>query len=260
LGIVLVALKNDQVAIESFREALSLGNTDPDLYLRLSQLLAKEGPEKLEEARSKSKRALTLSLEKLKESQKEVEQRISQNSLANQLKNQEQFKELEQLNELAEDAFTHYTRINLSNEVQMMFDKIESTYPGSGQLLYLIGEYYQKRQQFKKAKSYFQEAIQYTPRLREAHLALAKLLENSGQLSPAITSYERALSLNPDQPEPYDALIRLYRKQGRLNVLCDRWKARYRADIDNKILKEFLIEALHKSERYEEAKQIIKEG
>ena len=260
MGIVLVALEKDQAAIESFREALAMGNRNPDLYLRLSQLLAIKGPEKMEEARSKSKKALTLSLEKLKESQNEVEQRISQNSLANQLKNQEQFKELEELNELAKDAFTHYTKINLSDEIQMMFDKIESTYPGSGRLLYLIGDYYQKRQQSKKAKLYFQEAIRYTPKLREAHIGLARLFERSGKHTSAISSYERALSLDPKQPEPYDALIRLYRKQGELNTLCDRWKARYRANIDNEILKEFLIEALHKSKRYDEAKKLIKEG
>ena len=259
LGITLMALNKNQQAIEYFRDALEMGSQDPDLYLRLSQLMAKGGSEQLTEARLKSKRALELSLEELQKTQQKVEQSLNENSLGNQVKNQERFKKLKKLNSLAERAFKHFTDINSRSDISKMFDQIESEYPGSGRLQYLIGDYYREAQEYDIAKSYYQEAIKYTPRLREAHIGLARLFDEGGQNVSAIRSYERALSLNPEQPGPYDALIRLYRKQGELNSLCDRWKALYRANIDNKILKEFLIEALHKSERYDEAKQLIKE-
>lgn len=257
LGIALTELERHQAAINVFRKALSLGNKNPDLYLRLSKLLAQKGQEKLPEAWSKSKLALNLSLKELKKSQKEVEQQLSKNSLGNQLKNKEQFEKIEQLNKLAERSFKHFTGINSSTGIRKIFDQIESEYPGSGQLLYLIGDYYQGEQQYKRAKSYYQKSIKYSPQFRDAHVGLGDLLEADGQYSDAISSYERALSLDPQKPEPYDALIRLYRKQGQLNALCDRWKAKYRANLKNKILKDFLIEALHKAKRYDEAKKVI---
>jgi lipopolysaccharide biosynthesis regulator YciM len=122
-----------------------------------------------------------------------------------------------------------------------------------------MGDYYQQQNQQKLSRSHYEKAIRYSPQLRKAHLALAQLFEQAGQNKDAITAYERVLSLDAQKPEAYDALIRLYRKTGKLDKLCDRWKARYRGNTDNETLKEFLIEALHKAERYEEARKLINE-
>lgn len=59
------------------------------------------------------------------------------------------------------------------------------------------------------------------------------------------------------KPEPYKALIDLYRRKGQIDQLIERWKARYRVRPKNDALREHLIEALHKAERFEEAQKII---
>jgi tetratricopeptide (TPR) repeat protein len=257
VGIVLIELDHKKEAIHSFRKAIKNGSENPEVYLRLSQLLADEGSSQLEAAKERSVRALTLSLEALKKSQQQIEQQLSKNSLGSQIQNVRQFEELSRLDALAEESFKHFTKINSADTIRQMFQKLESDYPGSGRLLYLIGSYYERERQSVKAKRYYQQAVRYSPKLREAHLSVAKLFEQDGEFKTAITSYERALALDPQKPEAYDALIRLNRKQGKLNTLCDRWMARYRADTDNAVLKNFLIEALHKAGRYDEAKKLI---
>jgi hypothetical protein len=87
---------------------------------------------------------------------------------------------------------------------------------------------------------------------------LGKYFQNKGLSIKAIQSFERAISAAPRNGTPYAELIELYRNIGKLNQLCDRWLARYRADTKNEILKSYLIEALHKADRFEEARQIIK--
>lgn len=73
----------------------------------------------------------------------------------------------------------------------------------------------------------------------------------------AISSLERALALIPDETSIYSELIQLYREVGQLDQLSDRWSAKFRADKDNELLKEHLIEALHKAGRFDEASEII---
>ncbi|NBB72979.1 MAG: hypothetical protein GVY35_04790, partial [Bacteroidetes bacterium] len=44
---------------------------------------------------------------------------------------------------------------------------------------------------------------------------------------------------------------------GQLGALIARWHARYRATPSNTVLRDHLIEALHKAGRYEEAQPLI---
>jgi len=258
-GVALMQMDRYEQAIEQLQLALKNGSGNPDVYLRLSQLYVQVDPPKLKKARSKSERALTQSLQALQKSQRKIEQQLNKKSFGDQLENVRQFEKLEELDALAEKAFRHFTDINTSERIRQMFGKLRESYPGSGRLFYLMGDYYQQQNQQKLSRSHYEKAIRYSPQLRKAHLALAQLFEQAGQNKDAITAYERVLSLDAQKPEAYDALIRLYRKTEKLDKLCDRWKARYRGNTDNETLKEFLIEALHKAERYEEARKLINE-
>ena len=46
-------------------------------------------------------------------------------------------------------------------------------------------------------------------------------------------------------------------KDNNLNILCNEWSNKFSANHEDKLLKEFLILALHKADRVEEAKAII---
>ncbi|MDZ7808253.1 MAG: tetratricopeptide repeat protein, partial [Gracilimonas sp.] len=101
------------------------------------------------------------------------------------------------------------------------------------------------------------KSVEYSPELFEAHLELSEIHEDKGNIEEAIASLERALSLNSTESTVYSKLIQLYREIGQLDQLSDRWSAKYRADKNNGLLREHLIEALHKAGRYDEAREII---
>ena len=65
------------------------------------------------------------------------------------------------------------------------------------------------------------------------------------------------VSINPRNAEAYDHLIDLHQRENNLDELCDVWMSRYRANSRNDVLKEHLIESLHKAGRYEDARQIV---
>jgi hypothetical protein len=66
------------------------------------------------------------------------------------------------------------------------------------------------------------------------------------------------LSLNSKNRDIYKRLIEIYREENKLDMLCDEWLNIYFSQPENKMLEEHLIVALHKSNRNEEAKEIIK--
>ena len=87
---------------------------------------------------------------------------------------------------------------------------------------------------------------------------MANIYYKQGNKAQAILSYKRVLSLNSKNKDIYKKLIEIYREENQLNKLCDEWLNIYSSQHDNKLLEEFLIVALHKANRIDEAKEIIK--
>lgn len=107
-----------------------------------------------------------------------------------------------------------------------------------------------------QAEEVLLSAARLNPDDVEIHQETAELFEQSGNDERAIISWERALGTDQKNEPAYRNLIRLHRKKGTLEDLCDRWMAQYRANPDNEILKEYLIDALHRAGRSEEARAI----
>ena len=107
-----------------------------------------------------------------------------------------------------------------------------------------------------RAASMLTRAARNAPRDPEIHRHIAQIYERSGDLTGALHAWERALAADSEMEEAYRQLIRLHRRNGTLDSLCDRWLARHRADPQNELLAEFLVDALHRAGRYEEARQI----
>jgi tetratricopeptide (TPR) repeat protein len=137
--------------------------------------------------------------------------------------------------------------------VQNLLDE----YSESPRLNYFAGRFYRIHERPKDSYTYFTKAVQLSPHLEEGHLALAEYHYSQGKFNNAIRSYQRVVSLNPTNAEAYDYLIDLHQHQKSLDKLCDVWMSRYRANMRNEVLKEHLIEALHKAGRYEDAQQIV---
>ena len=107
-----------------------------------------------------------------------------------------------------------------------------------------------------QATTILTRAARSAPRDPEIHRRIAQIYERGGNITGALQAWERALAADNDMEEAYRQLIRLHRANGTLDGLCDRWLARHRADPGNERLADFLVDALHRAGRYEEARQI----
>jgi tetratricopeptide (TPR) repeat protein len=162
----------------------------------------------------------------------------------------------EEANDLAADVFTFFGENFPLEQTEPVILDVMETYDASGRLLYLTGRYYEAHDRDADALRYFERATQEAPNLRDAHLALGAQHETARRTRAAILSYERALGADEQHPDAYRALIRLYRTQDRLDVLVRRWQSRLRATPQNDVLREHLVDALHRTGRHDDARAI----
>jgi cytochrome c-type biogenesis protein CcmH/NrfG len=87
--------------------------------------------------------------------------------------------------------------------------------PNNSALLMQIGSLYHSAHQFKDAATYYGMAVQLDPKNVDAHVKLAISLFRAGDVDPAIAELNRALSLDPKNPNALFnlGLIRLQGKQ-----------------------------------------------
>jgi len=95
-----------------------------------------------------------------------------------------------------------------------LLEKLKSD-PNNSALLIQVGSVYHSAHQFKQAAGYFGKAVQADPKNVEAHTKLAISLYRSGEVDPAIAELNRALTLDPQDPNSLFNLgmIRLQAKQ-----------------------------------------------
>jgi len=95
-----------------------------------------------------------------------------------------------------------------------LLEKLKSD-PNNSTLLIQVGSVYHSAHQFKQAAAYFGKAVQADPKNLEAHTKLAISLYRSGDVDPAIAELNRALTLDPKDPNSLFNLgmIRLQAKQ-----------------------------------------------
>ena len=250
------SVKSDQDLAKVYvDQALNLGSESPALYLEASKLYL--GRSNQEKAFELAERSLRKSFSDLAEEQTVFEQNLNEEGIVGQAGNTTQIERLEYLNSISEEAFDWLAYSFMENNVRPVFEEMIEAYKTSGKLYYLVGKYYHSRSEKVLAEIYLKKSVEYSPNLFEAHLELANLQEQNGNIEDAISSLERALSLNPNESLVYSKLIGLYREIGQLDQLTERWSAKYRADKNDELLREHLIEALHKAGRYDEAREII---
>jgi tetratricopeptide (TPR) repeat protein len=137
-----------------------------------------------------------------------------------------------------------------------MLDDYLREYPTSIVLLLAEGEWYEREGAPERALEMYTRILNINPAVVQAITAMARLHEQNGDLESAILDYRRLQSIDAANTAAYDGLLRLHSRLGRLDELCDEWKRLYAVRSDDKILKERLIEALHKANRREEARNL----
>lgn len=143
---------------------------------------------------------------------------------------------------------------------EALLNSLQEEFKRNALLMFLSGQHYAYHRQKEQAIGHYQKAIELEPALLQAQYEWARLNEKSAQMREAMMGYEKALAIDDEFEEAYDGLIRLYRKNGQLAQLADRWKMLYSNDKGNEVLKNALIEALHKQGKMEEAKAITQDN
>lgn len=252
LGWVYQQLGDRENALNYYQKAMANQTEASYAYLETARMIRPADPDS---ALALSKKALATGLQQLATAQKELIGSVQGHS-AGKWDNGEKKARLGRLDSLATRSFTFFVN-NFSREAaEPELLRLTGQYRGSAKLYYLTGRFYYVHRQRHKALEFLRKCLQYNPNLREAHLLMGKLLEASGKVHQAILAYERSLTLDPEDATVYSSLIRLYRKQDKLSLLCNKWLVRYRSDPGNKTLKRHLIEALHKAGDYEQAGKI----
>jgi len=243
-------------AFQAYRTSIDQGADHPLPYYRYAVLLHRRADsvgafEAAERALRKSLRAV----EELQENQLLQLQRSVRSGFPDENRQRGQ-KRLEAYDRIAEEAFRFFAGAFPAQRTEPVITDLLREYKNAGRLHYLAGIFYEKQGVPAKALKQYKHAVRETPRLRTAHVALGGLYEERGAFRKALRSYERARSLDDEAPEVYRALLRLHQRHGTLGALIQRWRARYRSAPQNDVLREHLIEALHKAGRYEEARAL----
>src|SRR5690625_6879883 len=95
------------------------------------------------------------------------------------------------------------------------------------------------------------------PYIKNIQFLIENTYKHLYQFSRSILPYERTIAINHKNRSAYHPLIRIYQKERDLPSLCDRWLITYRHEKENEVLKEFLIEALHKADRFKDAGDLL---
>lgn len=256
LAKVQLELDKKNKALLNFEKSIDRNTRDGEVYLQSAKLYLQKN--RTEKAFQYGERALHLALMQVQELQQVLTQKLQGNKNLFALEGTEaKAKELERNNRLAVQSFDFIKNTFSQDRVLPLVHSLQEEYPNSGRLLFMISSYYLDIGIKKQGVALLKDATRLSPNLAEAHIALGRHHENSQQIIKAIQSYERALSADSEGEKSYKALIRLYRDADKLDQLCNRWRARLRANPENSTLKRYLIEALHKADRFEEAQQII---
>jgi tetratricopeptide (TPR) repeat protein len=155
-------------------------------------------------------------------------------------------------------AMMNYLNRKKSHKVaEDVYLKALHTYPDSALLKHYLGMLYYQNNLYEDARIQFEHTARLQPDYEESHLYLGKLYAKSGEFTKAVLSFERVLTLNDRNEDAYRSLVRLHQKQGKLDSLCSRWISRYHHQKENPVLREYLIEALHRANQFEEARALL---
>jgi len=150
--------------------------------------------------------------------------------------------------------------LNLSyapDEFGEMLNTYLRRYPTSVFLHLYQARWYRKQAEPKQAIASYEKAIALNPKIRQPHEELAILYEDLKEYTNAETCYRRIIAIDSNDETGYSGLIRVSSKQEKLGLLCDQWLAKHKLYPKHEILKERLIEILHKTGRFVEARALV---
>lgn len=259
IGIIYKSLNNIDSAFRYFKWAYEQESLNPFVLYQVASCYNIKC--EMQSALEYYKLSLKYNIIKLDEEQKNLSASLSENkSLENIDMRRDYASKKEDLKILEENILSSliFIKQNLEQkEYGILLDNYITEYPTSLFLLINRAELNCALGNLLTAKADYEKAIKINPKVKKAHFGLAKIFEQQNDFYNSLLSYKRIIYADEVDNEAYSGLITNAIKLNKLNDVCDELIILYKSQPENKILKERLIEVLHKSGRLEEAKEII---
>jgi tetratricopeptide (TPR) repeat protein len=231
---------------------ISTGQEEPQIYLLLARIVhSEEYGLSLEMA----KKAVITGFERLRRYNSIIEAELEQGSVFTEMSVTRD--EVDVYNEVSEKALDFLLEHFNREDIQPVLENLLEQYRESPIFYYKMASFRNRHGEHEAAMQLLTDALAVNPRYYDAHFLRGEIFETRENLEQAELSYQRALSIDPESRDAYRSLIRIHRKMGTLDALATRWKVRYRAERENELLREFLIEVLQRADRFEEARELI---
>ncbi len=166
---------------------------------------------------------------------------------------------LDTLTKHMKDSFTQLKRLSPPAEYLSALNDMIAEMPQAALLYNTRALYFAETGMQGNAAEDFESALSFAPTSEEVHRDAGEFYSSHNMDEKAFAVYQNALSLNKKVTLYYAKVIALAVKLDKLHDVCDYWMHLYEADTTNVLLKEHLIEALHKAGRFDEAGRIIKD-
>ncbi len=257
LGLIYYKTNDVSNTIVYLEDAAVRYSENPMVYYVLAQIYHNQGL--IREAFYSGHKSLKTTLVNIEGLQQNLASvlRSSDNMLSNIAESRTSALGLKEQNEIATEIFGFITTKFDKEWVWPVMEELIDDYPSSGLLFYMVGGYYLDSGRRSNGIALIKESVVLSPNLSNAHTKLGDIYKADGETNNAILAYERAISSDFENKKAYKKLINLHNDNGTLDSLCNRWTAQLRVKPNQPILREFLIEALHKADRFDEAKEFI---
>jgi predicted Zn-dependent protease len=167
--------------------------------------------------------------------------------------------EVEAIRKLISKNFTNLSHLLSEIELFTYLNLLLKNFPRNPLLLIQAANLYYEYKKIDSSEIYYKQALILNSSIKEGHLGLALIHTSKENYNEAIKSYRRLLAIDSESQEWYDKLIQLSLLNGTAIELGNDWIKIYNTNKKNKLLKERLIELLHKTNRFEEANKLVKE-
>ncbi len=165
--------------------------------------------------------------------------------------------QLDSLNVMLKKSFDKIRELAGDNEYPAILDELILDVP-QGTPLYIARAKYRKSiGNFSEAQADIETALRISQYNEEAQKEAGDFYYDLEKFDLAFNAYRAALSKNNKVKYYYDRLIDLGLRLSRENELIELWMRRYEADPEDQILKEALLEILHKTNRFEDVKNLF---
>lgn len=164
---------------------------------------------------------------------------------------------LDSVTNILKQSFLILREISSESKYTSLLNTLIADMPQSAVLYLKRAQFYSEINSLTLAENDFELALNMAPSSEEVQFEAGLFYEKTENFQKAFTAFSNALSLNKKKSIYYRKVIDSAEKAGTLHDVCEYWLRLYPVNKTNTVLREHLIEVLHKSGRYDEATELI---